>query len=60
MNIISNKTAIGNQIISGFGGLCGILRWKRCVVNYEEKDDEDDDMDDFDLGEYECYEDDFI
>lgn len=60
LNIISDKTAVGNQIISGFGGLCGILRWKRCMVNYEEKDDEDDDMDDFDLGEYECYEDDFI
>jgi peptide chain release factor subunit 1 len=62
LHIVSDKTAVGNQIVSGFGGLCGILRWKREHTNYEPTNEDEDleDLDNFDLGEYGEYEEDFI
>ena len=47
LHIISNKTSSGNQIINGFGGLCGILRWKRTVINQDSDSNIDDTDDEF-------------
>ena len=58
LHMISDRTAIGNQIINGFGGLCGILRWKRNIIKYEENNNQVDE--DFDIEGYEYYEDDFL
>ena len=63
LHIITDRTAIGNQIIIGFGGICGILRWKREHTNYQEEIDNDDDNEEYKFDEYEeydYYEDDFI
>lgn len=59
LHIVTDRSAIANQIISGFGGLCGILRWNRDTTTYTEPDDDDDD-DNFDFGDYEVFEGDFI
>ena len=44
LHIISDKTSLGNQIINGFGGLCGILRWKKVQIDVDFSEDSNDEF----------------